>query len=31
VAAYEACTASNQYVFSLELVHEIHDKVYILI
>jgi hypothetical protein len=31
VASYESCTTSNQYVFSLELAHEVHDKVYILI
>jgi hypothetical protein len=31
VEAYETCTTSNQYVLSVELAHEIHDKVYILI
>jgi hypothetical protein len=31
VEAYEACTTSYEYVLSLELAHEIHDKVYILI
>ena len=31
MTAYEACTTCYEYFLSFELVHEIHDKDYILI